>query len=479
MDQHRVCSLIKYLNYKELTKILPKEKLFTKIESKGGKTPCPTLAKNLGASNYGLFVEKVVEVLIDNDFNIEALNVLKNILPPILQKNFNIEAWQPLSHLLKQEFKHVKCQAELQDFNNHIVGHPDLMTDNVVYDIKTTGRFGAMRIHCIFQLLSYYCLSKINKLSIDTIGLVLPLQLQIVKYNISSWDWKPFYHALIDCITEKMIQSCLWDIDSFLHDIFVMQIEENVGFHCHNEQLVPCMKKNIPALQFFVNGNVNGNVKFDKKFMNQLNIQTKSKIYIHSPYILNLSHPGKNSKGSFEHLGEYSYGGYTFDCLTKLLQYGRAVKAKGIVVHLGKTCGESYEESVINMYFSVMACSLWATKECKLLLETCCDQKGEILADPNELCDFYLSLPDCVREVVAICVDTCHVNAASYNAYEYIKILEQRNVPIDLIHYNDSKMKCACRVDRHAMIGEGYLGYDTLNAVLQYGILHNIPMLRE
>jgi deoxyribonuclease-4 len=336
-----------------------------------------------------------------------------------------------------------------------------------------------MRIHTIFQLLSYYCLCQINNLAVDSIGLVLPLQLKIIKYNLSNWEWKPFYQALTDCINDKMVQACLWDIDSFIHDIFLAEIEEHVGFHCHNDQLVSYMNKNIPALQFFVNGNVNGNVKFDKQFMNQLNIQTKSKVYIHSPYILNLSHPGKNSKGTFD-LGDDSYGGYTFDCLTKLLQYARDVNViRGVVVHLGKTCGESYHESVFNMYFSVIACSSWATPECKLLLETCCDQKGEILADPNELCDFYLSLPDCVREVVSICVDSSHVCAAGFDTYEFIKILEQRNVPIDLIHYNDAKLKCGCKKDRHAMIGEGYLGYDTLNAVLQYGILHHIPMLRE
>ena len=131
------------------------------------------------------------------------------------------------------------------------------------------------------------------------------------------------------------------------------------------------------------------------------------------------------------------------------------------------------------MFFSIIGCSAWADKNCKILIESCCNQTGEILADPVELANFYLALPDCVKEVVAICVDTCHSFSASYNPYEYIKILEKMKVPIDLIHFNDSKGMCGCKVDRHACIGQGYIGYDILNSVLQYAIEHDIPMVRE
>lgn len=483
MEDHRVCSLIKYLNYKDLTKYLPKEKLFTTVECRGGsgsKNLSPTLAKKLGPINYGLFVEKMIEILLMNNYNVNCLAVIKQSLPSDLQANFKYEDWKDLASLLKSEFgnKRIELQKEMLDVNTMISGHPDVMTDTIIYDIKTTGRFGAMRIHCIFQLLSYYCLSQIKKLPITHVGLILPLQSKIVKYNLSKWQWKPFYNALCEAITEKLVQACLWDIDDFIQDIFYAQMNQHVGYHCHNDDLSKCMSKNVPALQFFVNGNVTGVVSYSNKLVNDLKTLTKSKVFIHSPYILNLSHPGKKGRAEYD-LGDASYGGWTFNCLTKLLQFARDTNIKGVVVHLGKTCGESYDESVFNMYFSVIACSAWATKECKLLLETSCDQNGEILANPHELADFYLSLPDCVRGVVGICVDTAHTCAAGYNGFEFIQALANKKVPIDLIHYNDSKGKCGCKKDRHAMIGDGYLGYDTLNAVLQYGILHDIPMLTE
>ena len=477
---HRVRSIIPYLNYKTLTKFLPKEKMFTAstVACKGGKTPCPTLAKKLGASDYGLFVEQMIEILLKNQCDIIALNHIS--LDKTLQPHFKPEQFQALANILKEEFFDVRAQVELLDIENNIVGHPDLLSYTTVYDIKTTGRFGRMRIQTIFQLLSYYCLCQINHKNVKNIGLVLPLQLKIIKYNLSTWDWKPFYAALIDAVNAKMVQACLWDVDEFMKAYFFTQVDQLVGFHCSNDQLSINMKENVPALQFFVNGNVNGNVVISTKLIEDLKTPTQSKMFIHSPYILNFSHPGKTDrKTTFDYLGDASFGGWSFDTLVKLLQFGRENDIKGVVLHCGKTCGGNYDEAVFNMFFSIIACSPWADVNCKILIETCCDQSGEILADPVELGNFYLALPDCVKEVVAICVDTCHVHSAGHNPYEYIQILHKMKVPIELIHFNDSKGMVGCKKDRHAGIGQGYIGYDILNSVLQYALEHNIPMVRE
>ncbi len=182
---HRIRSIVPYLNYKELTPLLPTEKMFTagrgantakSVACKGGKTPCPTLAKKLGASEYGCFVEKIIEVLLANECDIKSLNMT---LDKDLQIHFKPEQYEPLANLLKTEFSNVEAQVALYDLDNNIVGHPDLLSYTTVYDIKTTGRFGAMRTSTIFQLLSYYCLCQINKLKVTHIGLILPLQLQI------------------------------------------------------------------------------------------------------------------------------------------------------------------------------------------------------------------------------------------------------------------------------------------------------------
>ena len=51
--QHRVCSLIGHLEYGKLSKLIPKERMFTRktVDANGGKTPCPSLAKKLAHQN--------------------------------------------------------------------------------------------------------------------------------------------------------------------------------------------------------------------------------------------------------------------------------------------------------------------------------------------------------------------------------------------------------------------------------------------
>jgi len=67
---------------------------------------------------------------------------------------------------------------------------------------------------------------------------------------------------------------------------------------------------------------------------------------------------------------------------------------------------------------------------------------------------------------VGICVDTCHVHAAGYDlsteeGYERTFDELDRIVGLDRVaafHLNDSKTRAGSHVDRHAEIGDGYLG---------------------
>jgi deoxyribonuclease IV len=69
---------------------------------------------------------------------------------------------------------------------------------------------------------------------------------------------------------------------------------------------------------------------------------------------------------------------------------------------------------------------------------------------------------------LGVCVDTCHIFAAGYDirsAEAYRQTLEQFDrfvglEKIELFHINDSKKELGSRVDRHAHIGEGYIGHE-------------------
>lgn len=469
---HRVLTLIPFLNYGQLTKILPKEKMFTAktVPAMGGTTILPALAKKLGPSDYGLLVEEVIEKIINH----EDLNVIKDIT--------DIKAWDSLKQLITQHFNHIPIEYQVELGYEQIVGHPDFMSIDTVYDCKTSGRFGRMRINTILQLLSYYTLAKLNDLPITQIGLILPLQLKIIYYNLEKWDYKPFYQELLKAIDLKMAKELnCYNLSLNQQQVFLQLYEQFVGHHCHKNDIT----LHKPA-QFFLSGNQTSKIIYTKKFKTHLlnlNKLSTSPLFIHSPYILNLSFPGKKERPDDDviknELGDLSYGSWTFYCLKQLLEFGTSVGIRGVVLHVGHTCQQDYQLAVNNFKQSVIDCSRFASTTCPLLIETPAGEKGEILATVEEFADFYESLPDNVKKVVGICVDTCHIYSAGYDPMYYLNFLSKRDIPVNLIHYNDSKGECGCKKDRHALIGRGYIGWQSLYDVLNYCIQYNIPMLTE
>ncbi len=90
-------------------------------------------------------------------------------------------------------------------------------------------------------------------------------------------------------------------------------------------------------------------------------------------------------------------------------------------------------------------------------------------------------------ERVAVCFDTCHVFAAGYElrtAEGYAATMEavERHLGLHLLkcfHLNDSKFDLGGRKDRHAHIGEGFLGLDGFRHLVNDARFEQMPMLLE
>lgn len=50
---------------------------------------------------------------------------------------------------------------------------------------------------------------------------------------------------------------------------------------------------------------------------------------------------------------------------------------------------------------------------------------------------------------------------------------------LDVVHVNDSKRPCGSRVDRHAHIGEGFVGLDGFRRLVNDARLARVPMVLE
>ena len=88
------------------------------------------------------------------------------------------------------------------------------------------------------------------------------------------------------------------------------------------------------------------------------------------------------------------------------------------------------------------------------------------------------------KEKIGVCIDTCHLNDAGYNMAsfdEFLALFEQEigiNY-IKCVHINDSKNILSAHKDRHANIGYGTIGFETLLKIINHEALKDIPKILE
>lgn len=88
---------------------------------------------------------------------------------------------------------------------------------------------------------------------------------------------------------------------------------------------------------------------------------------------------------------------------------------------------------------------------------------------------------------LSVCYDTCHTLAAGYDFRTpkgYAEVFRQFDQIIGLdrltvFHFNDSKKEFGSRRDRHAHIGEGFVGLEGFRHILNDPRFKEIPMLLE
>ena len=88
-------------------------------------------------------------------------------------------------------------------------------------------------------------------------------------------------------------------------------------------------------------------------------------------------------------------------------------------------------------------------------------------------------------EKVGVCLDTCHVSDAGYDiAGDIDGVLTEFDRVIGLaklkaVHINDSMNPLGARKDRHARIGEGYLGEAAFGRIINHPALRELPFILE
>lgn len=88
-------------------------------------------------------------------------------------------------------------------------------------------------------------------------------------------------------------------------------------------------------------------------------------------------------------------------------------------------------------------------------------------------------------EKMGVCLDTCHVNDGGYDIVNNLDgVIEEFDKIIGIdrlkaIHLNDSKNPFSAHKDRHEKIGEGYIGLEAFERIINHPALRNLPFYLE
>lgn len=193
---------------------------------------------------------------------------------------------------------------------------------------------------------------------------------------------------------------------------------------------------------------------------------------VHAPYIINLANSVKSD--IFE-LG--------VEFLAMDLQRAAALGAKILVLHPGSHVGAGVDAGIEQLAKGLDRVLEQDEADVLVALETMAGKGGEIGRSFEQIAAIY----DGVRfpERLRVCFDTCHVNDAGYDLVgNYEGVLADFDVQIGLaqiaaIHVNDSANPRGSHKDRHANIGEGSIGLDTLRRIVHDERFTAVPKILE
>ena len=130
-----------------------------------------------------------------------------------------------------------------------------------------------------------------------------------------------------------------------------------------------------------------------------------------------------------------------------------------------------------------------------VLLETMAGKGTEVGRSFEELAaiiDGVARTAPALADNLGVCLDTCHVSDAGYDLIGDLDgVLAEFDRVVGLsrlcaVHVNDSKNPCGARKDRHARIGEGYLGSAELGGgeevfarIVSHPALRDLPFILE
>jgi deoxyribonuclease-4 len=194
----------------------------------------------------------------------------------------------------------------------------------------------------------------------------------------------------------------------------------------------------------------------------------------HTPYPSNLAADPGNGDGLFQRVVE---------SLRNDLEIAEACGSVGIVVHFGTNKAGNPLQSYQNIIQCINKVLANWQGQAKLLIENQAGDHGDMgmtleeMVQIRKLCDS--------PQQIGFCLDTCHAFAAGMwmgeEDDEFATKAQRLGYweALSVVHLNDSRYPLHSRKDRHARVGQGYIGESGFRRLLQMDAIRHVPFILE
>ncbi len=229
------------------------------------------------------------------------------------------------------------------------------------------------------------------------------------------------------------------------------------------------------TFQFFTRNPRGGSAKeidpADAQKLNDLMAEKGfAKILAHAPYTL-------NACAEKEYVREFAYNTMLDDL--KRMEF---VPNNMYNFHPGSHVGQGTEKG-IELISELLNSIMWKDQTTTVLLETMAGKGSEVGGKFEELREIIDRVE--LEDKMGVCLDTCHIYDGGYDIVNDLDgVLTQFDKIIGLdrlkaIHINDSKNPFASHKDRHEKIGEGSIGAEAFERIINHPALRDLPFFLE
>ena len=211
-------------------------------------------------------------------------------------------------------------------------------------------------------------------------------------------------------------------------------------------------------------------IKDVEKFLNLSKENNFCKILAHAPYTINVCSADENIR---------KFGIDTMKDDLKNLEF---VPGNMYNFHPGSHVGQG-EEVGIKLIIEALNDVLNENQQTIVLLETMAGKGTEVGKTFEQLKQIIDGVD--LKDKLGVCLDTCHVYDAGYDIVNDLDgVLNKFDTIIGLdklkaIHLNDDKNPFSSHKDRHEKIGEGSIGIEAFEKIINHPKLRNLPFYLE